>query len=76
MGAAQFLWPFQSFGHSKGRHNQMLVDNGLDMQYALEHLETDDTAGSQGSRQPGSESLMDLQANGNVTYLGIGNLMR
>lgn len=68
----QFLWPFQSFSHSKG--HQLLVDNGLDLKYALEHLETEDTIGDEGSKVAAKESLMDFQANANVTFLGIGKL--
>lgn len=53
----------------------MLVDNGLDLQYALEHLETEDTFGTEGSNVPRKESLMDFQDNSNVTILGIGKLV-
>lgn len=52
----------------------MLVDNGLDLKYALEHLETEDTIGDEGSKVAAKESLMDFQANANVTFLGIGKL--
>lgn len=56
----QFLWPFQSFSNSKG--HRLLVDHGLDLQYAFEQLESDD--------QPASE--LDLNVEGNVTVLGDG----
>lgn len=42
----------------------MLLDHGLDLQYALEHLESADDAHSAGG--------MDLNVDGNVTVLGEG----